>query len=195
MPLSSLLVGIPALVVLLLIANSLVRVSENQRGGLVRLGRYTKTLRPGLHVRVPLFDVVTKVDLDASIPGWQGLSDAQLEAAVEKFVTLGALGRSAPVSGGARPPSPRSPGTAQAQALADWLLEAASTQSGVDLSKDAMAKDRIAKCAESALAELRSSGSSEINLPFLTANADGPKHFALSLTRAQVEKLLGSRLG
>ncbi len=195
MPLTSLIVILPALVMLVLVAKSIVVVSENQRAGLVRLGRYTRTLRPGLHVRVPVFDVVTKVDLDASIPGWQGMSDAQLEAAVEKFVTLGAPGRSMSTSVGAPPPSRRAAGTSDAQALADWLLEAASGQTGVDLSKDPMAKDRIAKRAESALAELRSSGASEINLPFLSADANGPKHFALSLTRSQVEKLLGSRLG
>ena len=83
--------GIFFLIMLVMIAKSVVVIPENQRGGIVRLGRYLKTLGPGLHVSVPLIDLVTKVDLDASIPGWQGLSERDLSAAVEHFVTVGSV--------------------------------------------------------------------------------------------------------
>lgn len=185
-------VGIFFVIVLVMIAKAVVIVPEGHRAGVVRLGRYLRSVGPGLHISVPLIDLVTKVDLDANIPGWQGLSGRELEAAVESFVTIGAVSgpkfgrnRSAAASG--------SPGGAEAEALTAWLLETASDQCGVDLSNDPMARSRIAERAQGAVEELRSTGSCEINLPFLTADATGPKHFAASLTRAKLEEILTGR--
>jgi hypothetical protein len=129
------------------------------------------------------------------VPGWQGLSDRELEAAVESFVTVGTVARTKTAGNRTAPQSKSSARTPEAQALAAWLVRAAGDQMGVDLSNDQMAKDRIAERAESAIEELRSSQSCEINLPFLTADATGPKHFSSSVTRSQAEKVLGSSLG
>jgi regulator of protease activity HflC (stomatin/prohibitin superfamily) len=176
---------------LIAIARSIVIISESERGAVVRLGKYIKTLAPGFHLRVPVIDQVTKVDLDASVPGWQALSERGLETAVESFVTLGAA---APAkSRRSRSAGPDGSSTAaEAQALAGWLLKAAAEQTGVDLSNDPMARSRITERAQAVLQELTSSGSCEISLPFLTADRNGPKHFSCSLTRAQVEGILGS---
>ena len=62
---------------LIVIAKAVVIIPENHRGGVVRLGRDFKTVGPGLNVSVPFIDMVTKVDLDASIPGWQGFTEAE----------------------------------------------------------------------------------------------------------------------
>jgi hypothetical protein len=180
--------------VVIVIASAIVVIGDDQRGAVVRLGKFLTALGPGFHIRLPFVDRVTKVDLDASIPGWQGLSDRELEAAVESFVTGGAAARAKSAtnrSASLPKPSSRSP---ESQALAAWLVKAAGDKLNVDLSNDHMAKDRIAERADSAIEELRSSSSSEINLPFLTADATGPKHFSISLTRSQVEKVLGSNL-
>lgn len=183
-----------------LVGRAVVIVPENKRGAVVRLGAYLKTLNPGLHIRVPFIDLVTKVDLDKNIPGWQALSEPQLEAAVKHFVTVGSVtgekfssSRSAtpPMApGGSRPGT--TPGTREEEALAAWLVKTASDQIGVDLSNDPMAKDRIAASARGGIEELRSAGTCEINLPFLTADQTGPKHFACSVTTTQLEEIVAS---
>lgn len=180
---------------LIMIAKAIVIIPENRRGAVVRLGRYLKTLAPGLHISVPFIDLVTKLDLDANIPGWQGLSERELAKAIEASVTLGAA---APAkSGGKRSaaPSGPTPSAPEAKALAAWLVKTSSDQMGVDLSNDQMAKDRLAERARSAVEELRSAAACEINLPFLTADQTGPKHFSCSLTRSQLDEILGSNRG
>jgi len=177
---------------LIMIASAIVIVPENRRGVVVRLGRHHKTLKPGLHVRLPLIDLVTKVDLDSTVPGWQGLTEKELESAVESFVSLGAVVRAKPVSGRSAPVSTASSSTREAQALTAWLLRTAGEQTGVDLSNDPLAKQRIAERAQSAIEELRSSNSCEIHLPFLTADQNGPKNFSTSLTRSKLDEILGS---
>ena len=188
---------------LIVIAKAVVILPENHRGGVVRLGRYFKTLGPGFNISIPFIDLVTKVDLDASIPGWQGLTEAELAAAVEHFVTVGSVtgekftrNRPAPLpvapsaaSGGS------TAGTREEKALAAWLLKTASDQIGVDLSTDPMAKDRIAASARGGIEELRSAGSCEINLPFITADRTGPKHFSCTVTMTQMEEIVGSARG
>ena len=69
------------------------------------------------------------------------------------------------------------------------LVEEFKKENGVDLKSDPMALQRLKEAAEKAKCELSSSRSSEINLPFITADASGPKHLNLSLTRAKFEKL------
>ena len=192
MPFMNPFVVLAGVLFLIVVARAVVIIPENHRGAVVRLGRYLKTLRPGLHVRVPLIDLLTRVDLDATIPGWQGLSEGELESAVESFVTVGTAARAKPGGNRSAALSRPSASAPEAQALADWLMKTASSQVGVDLSNDPMAKKRLAERAQGAVEELRSSASCEIDLPFLTADRTGPKHFSCSLTRSQLDEILGS---
>ena len=75
------------------------------------------------------------------------------------------------------------------QAVMSWLIESFKQENGIDLSKDMMALQRLKEAAEKAKCELSSAPSSDINLPFITADANGPKHLALTLTRAKLEQL------
>ena len=76
------------------------------------------------------------------------------------------------------------------QALVYWLISEFKTSDGIDLGKDAMALQRLREAAEKAKCELSSSKQTDINLPFITADASGPKHLNLSLTRAKFEALV-----
>jgi len=76
------------------------------------------------------------------------------------------------------------------QRLIDFLADEFKKQEGIDLRKDAMALQRLKEAAEKAKIELSSSQSTEINLPFITATQDGPKHLNLNLTRAKFEQLI-----
>lgn len=70
-----------------------------------------------------------------------------------------------------------------------WILERFKQEQGIDLSKDKMALQRLRDAAEKAKIELSGTPSTEINQPFITMDASGPKHLALTLSRAQYEKL------
>ncbi|MBC8206355.1 MAG: molecular chaperone DnaK [Kiritimatiellales bacterium] len=78
------------------------------------------------------------------------------------------------------------------QAVIDWLVEEFKKEQGVDLSKDPMALQRLKEAAEKAKCELSSSQSTDINLPFITADASGPKHMNVALSRAKFEQLVDS---
>ena len=73
----------------------------------------------------------------------------------------------------------------------DWLVEEFKKDQGIGLRKDRMALQRLKEAAEPAKSELSSSQESEINLPFITADASGPKHMVTKLTRAKLEQLVG----
>jgi molecular chaperone DnaK len=73
--------------------------------------------------------------------------------------------------------------------LIQWLVDGFRAESGIDLSKDAMARQRLKEEAEKAKIALSSSNSVDINLPFITADASGPKHLNVTLSRAQMEKV------
>ena len=75
------------------------------------------------------------------------------------------------------------------QRVIDWLVAEFRKDQGIDLSKDKMALQRLKEAAEKAKIELSSSMETEINLPFVTADASGPKHLAYKLTRSQLEQL------
>ncbi len=75
------------------------------------------------------------------------------------------------------------------QVIMHWLVEEFRKDQGIDLEKDPMALQRLKEAAEKAKCELSSAQSSEINLPFITADASGPKHLNLTLTRAKLEQL------
>ncbi|WP_319514802.1 molecular chaperone DnaK [uncultured Cohaesibacter sp.] len=74
--------------------------------------------------------------------------------------------------------------------LVDYLVEEFKKESGIDLKKDNLALQRLKEAAEKAKIELSSSTQTEINLPYITADASGPKHLALKLTRAKFEALV-----
>src|SRR6202171_444641 len=75
------------------------------------------------------------------------------------------------------------------QRVMDWIAEEFKRENGIDLRKDRMALQRLYEAAERAKVELSSATTTQINLPFITADAAGPKHLNLSLTRAQFEQL------
>jgi L1 cell adhesion molecule like protein len=79
-------------------------------------------------------------------------------------------------------------------ALLDNFLQTFKKESGVDLLGDKLAIQRLREAAEKAKIELSSAASTDINLPFITADATGPKHMAMSLSRAQLEKLVAPLL-
>ena len=72
----------------------------------------------------------------------------------------------------------------------DWLVDEFKKDQGIDLRKDRMALQRLKEAAERAKIELSSSQETEINLPFITADASGPKHMVTKLTRAKLEQLV-----
>ncbi len=76
------------------------------------------------------------------------------------------------------------------QRIIDWLADEFKKQYGIDLRKDRMALQRLKESAEKAKIELSSNLQTEINLPFITADASGPKHLVMTLTRAKLEQLV-----
>ncbi len=75
------------------------------------------------------------------------------------------------------------------EVVMDWLVDGFKKENGVDLSKDAMALTRLKEAAEKAKIELSSVQETEINLPFITATADGPIHLLKSLSRSEFERM------
>ena len=77
------------------------------------------------------------------------------------------------------------------QRVISWLVDEFKKDSGIDLSQDRMALQRLKEAAEKAKIELSSLMETEINLPYITADASGPKHLLYKLTRAKLEQLVG----
>jgi molecular chaperone DnaK len=80
------------------------------------------------------------------------------------------------------------------QRVIDWIVAEFKKDQGIDLSKDKMALQRLKEAAEKAKCELSTTMETEINLPFVTADASGPKHLSLKLTRSKLEQLTGDLL-
>jgi molecular chaperone DnaK len=76
------------------------------------------------------------------------------------------------------------------QRIIDWIIEEYKKDQGIDLSKDRMALQRLKEAAEKAKMELSTTVETEINLPFITADASGPKHLLMKLSRAKLESLM-----
>ena len=76
------------------------------------------------------------------------------------------------------------------QRVMDWIAEEFKRENGIDLRKDRMALQRLKEASEKAKCELSTTVQTEINLPFVTADASGPKHLVLTLTRAKLETLV-----
>ncbi|MEI8104161.1 MAG: molecular chaperone DnaK, partial [Candidatus Moraniibacteriota bacterium] len=77
------------------------------------------------------------------------------------------------------------------QRIIHWVIEEFRKQEGIDLSKDPLALQRIKEAGEKAKIELSTANDTEINQPFITSGADGPKHLLLKMTRAKLEELVG----
>jgi molecular chaperone DnaK len=77
------------------------------------------------------------------------------------------------------------------QRVIQWIVDEFKKESGIDLRNDRMALQRLKEAAEKAKIELSSVMQSEINLPFITADASGPKHLTMTLTRSKLEQLVG----
>ena len=75
--------------------------------------------------------------------------------------------------------------------IIDWIADEYRKEQGIDLRQDRMALQRLKEAAEKAKIELSSVMQTEINLPFITADASGPKHLAMTLSRAKLEQLVG----
>ena len=73
--------------------------------------------------------------------------------------------------------------------IIQWMIDEFKKQEGIDLSGDKMAMQRLKEAAEKAKKELSSATTTNINLPFITATAEGPKHFDMNLTRAKFDEL------
>ncbi|MFH0879526.1 MAG: molecular chaperone DnaK, partial [Lentisphaerota bacterium] len=81
------------------------------------------------------------------------------------------------------------------QRIIQWLVDTFKKDNSMDLSKDPMALQRLKEAAEKAKCELSSSQQTEINLPFITADASGPKHLNVTLTRSKLEQLVDDLIG
>jgi len=81
-------------------------------------------------------------------------------------------------------------GTDMDNTLIDYIAEDFKNQSGIDLRKDKMAMQRLREAAEKAKIELSSTLATDINLPFITADSNGPKHLTMTINRAKVEELV-----
>ncbi|MBU3922644.1 molecular chaperone DnaK [Patescibacteria group bacterium] len=77
------------------------------------------------------------------------------------------------------------------QKIIDWLIDEFKKDQGIDLSKDQLSLQRLKEAGEKAKHELSSTPEAEINIPFITSDANGPKHLNIKLTRAKLEELVG----
>jgi len=80
------------------------------------------------------------------------------------------------------------------QQVIDWLITEFKKEQGIDLSKDTMALQRLKEAAEKAKMELSTVNETEVNLPFITADASGPKHLGMKLSRAKFESMIDDLL-
>jgi molecular chaperone DnaK len=77
------------------------------------------------------------------------------------------------------------------QKIIDWVVAEFKNEQGIDLKQDRMALQRLKEAAEKAKCELSTVSQTEINMPFITADSNGPKHLTMTLTRAKLEQLVG----
>src|SRR5476651_346279 len=77
------------------------------------------------------------------------------------------------------------------QIIIEWIINEFKKQEGIDLSKDPLSLQRIKEAAEKAKIELSTAADTEINQPFITSDASGPKHLVMKISRAKLEELVG----
>jgi hypothetical protein len=190
--------------VLLLVSKSFVIIGQDQLGIMLRLGLYRATLLPGFHLRIPLIDIVRKVDSNSNIPRWEFLSPNQRVSAAQSFVLLGKVDlnfkldmKGDKVQEKSLKSAERSlssiPRTPELDRLVEWLTEKASQQTGVKLARDTFALVRLTEAANRVLGSLSSSDTFLVDIPYITADASGPKHVNLTMTRAEVDAVLKKR--
>jgi hypothetical protein len=91
----------------------------------------------------------------------------------------------------AKPPKAvGAPPNSSERLVTEWILSQAFEQTGIRVADDAMAYQRVAEAARKAVSELKTQPETQIQLPFLTADATGPKHVELTLTRAVLDELV-----
>ena len=189
------------LFVLVLVLRSVVIIAQDQLGIVLRLGRYQATLSPGFHLRIPMIDIVKKVDHNSDIPRWNALSPNQRVAAAQSLVLLGTVDLNfkpkmiiAKADKEVDEIVQRSlsalPRSKERDLLVHWLTEQASAQTGVSLAGDSLAAVRLTEAAHRVLGTLNSTDNFEVDLPYIAADARGPKHFKLTLTRAELDTVL-----
>ncbi|PKL45336.1 MAG: molecular chaperone DnaK [Candidatus Riflebacteria bacterium HGW-Riflebacteria-2] len=83
-------------------------------------------------------------------------------------------------------------GTDMDNVVIQWIISEFKKQEGIDLAKDSMAYQRVREASERAKIELSTTTSTDINLPFITATAEGPKHMVMTITRSKLEELIDS---
>src|SRR3990167_5868675 len=86
-------------------------------------------------------------------------------------------------------------GTDMDNALVDYIAKEFKKDTGIDLKNDKMAMQRVREAAEKAKVELSSTMSTDMNLPFITADQTGPKHLTMTLNRARIEELVQPIIG
>src|SRR6185436_5638696 len=79
-------------------------------------------------------------------------------------------------------------------ALIDYIITTFKNESGIDVTQDKMAMNRVREAAEKAKIELSTTLETELNLPFITADSAGPKHLQMKITRAKLEELVNRLL-
>jgi len=82
----------------------------------------------------------------------------------------------------------RHPETNRETAIVDWLVEEASAQTGMDLSRDTMVRERLTNAVRLAITDLETSDTAQLSLPFLAADEKGPKHFEFKITRQMLDQ-------
>jgi hypothetical protein len=120
-------------------------------------------------------------------PGVVGIVVVAVVATVAVILWSRRHEAAAPVDAPHRPArsshTPAAQGDRETQQLVGWLLDRASEQTGIRLADDALVRQRMNEAAGKAMESLRAGGSASINLPFLAADARGPKHFAIEFRR------------
>jgi hypothetical protein len=89
-----------------------------------------------------------------------------------------------------KPGPPGDPAEHEVRVVVNWLLVQAFEQTGIRVADDRLAYDRIVSAAQKAVEELKKQAAAEISLPFLTADASGPKHLEARLTREMIAELV-----
>jgi SPFH domain / Band 7 family/Hsp70 protein len=170
---------------------SVFRVRENQRAGVTRFGRFYKVLAPGLHMTIPFIDQVQVLEMNKLLPEWRGYSAELLASKIQEILLLERpLTSAQAITSGQREQISWTP---ELNSLVSWLVDKASRDTGINLAGDELVKTRLAEQAQKTFKEITENGSYAIDLPFIAADASGPKHFHVIIDKNLLREVLGSR--
>ena len=141
---------------------------------------------PLTYISLAVFVVVVAYSLGLWMKAQDKAAKHRPVDAKARFTTAAKPEKSA--ASGAKPSLPPSD-ERQLQAVVDWLLTQAFEQTGVRVADEPLAYQRITEAAQKAMRDLQTQEVASISLPFLTADANGPKHFEARLTRAVIREL------